>query len=71
MRVDTSIASSTGQVLVFPVRDMEVSLRVPVFLRKAKIDDVDLVASLSDAHQEVVWLDITMDKRLCVDVLDA
>lgn len=45
-------------------------LGVSVFLGKTKIDDVDLVAALSDAHQEVVRLDITVDEVSGVDVLD-
>jgi hypothetical protein len=30
-----------------------------------------LVATLANAHEEVVWLDVTVDERLGVDVLDA
>ena len=71
MGVDRGITSSAGQVLVLSVRDVEVSLRVPVLLGKTKINDVDLVASLADAHEEVVGLDITVDEGLGVNVLDA
>ena len=71
MGVDRGITSSAGQVLVLSVRDVEVSLRVTVLLGKTKINDVDLVASLADAHEEVVGLDITVDEGLGVNVLDA
>jgi hypothetical protein len=71
MSVDGSITSSTGQVLVLPVRDMEVGLWVTVFLGQSKIDNIDLVTTLSDAHEEVVGFDITVDEGLGVDVLDA
>ena len=45
-------------------------LGVAVLLGQTKIDNVDLVATLSDAHEEVVRLDITVDEGLGVDVLD-
>ena len=69
--VDGGITSSTSQVLVLTVWDVEVSLWVTVLLSKTEINDIDLVAALADTHQEVVWLDITVNERLGVDVLDA
>ena len=71
MGVDGGITGCAGQVLVLPVRDVEVGLRVTVLLGQTKIDDIDLVAALADAHEEVVGLDITVDEGLGVDVLDA
>ena len=71
MSVDGSITSSSGQVLIFTVWDMEMCLWVTIFLSETKVDNVDLVASLSNTHQEVIWLDITMDKGLCMNVLNA
>lgn len=68
--VDGRVTSSTRKVLVLPVRDMEMGLGVPVLLRKTKIDDVDLVPALADAHEEVVGLDVTVDEVTRVDVLD-
>jgi hypothetical protein len=47
------------------------SLRVAVLPSQAEVNHVDLVASLADTHKEVVRFDITMDKRLSVDVLDS
>lgn len=70
MGVDRSVTSSTRQVLVLSVRDVEVGLGVPVLLGQTEIDNVDLVAALANTHQEVVRLDITVDKGLGVDVLD-
>jgi hypothetical protein len=69
--VDGGITSSTSQVLVLPVRDVEVSLGVTVLLGETEIDNVDLVATLADAHEEVVRLDITVDEGLGMDVLNA
>jgi hypothetical protein len=71
MGVDRSITGSTGQVLVLTVWDVEVSLWVSVLLGKTEINDVDLVSTLSNAHEKVVWLDITVDERLGMDVLNA
>jgi len=50
---------------------VEVSLRVTVLLCKTKVNDVDLVSTLADAHQEVVRLNVAVNERLGVNVLDA
>jgi hypothetical protein len=71
MSVDGSITSCASQVLILSVRDVEMGLGVAVLLGKAKIDNVDLVSTLANAHEEVVGLDISVDKRLGVDVLNA
>lgn len=68
--VDTGVTRGSGEVLVFTVGDVEVRLGITVFLRETKIDDVDLVTTLADTHQEVVGLDITVDKGFGVDVFD-
>ena len=41
-----------------------------VLLSQTEIDNVDLFVTLSDSHEEVVGLDVTMDEGLGVDVLD-
>jgi hypothetical protein len=71
MCVDACVPGCAGQVLVLTVRNVEVGLRVTVLLSQTKIDDVDLVATLSDAHKEVIRLYIAMDEGLGVDVFDA
>ena len=71
MGVDRGIAGGTSQVLVLTVWDMEVRLWVTVFLGKPKVNHVDLVASLADPHEKVVWLNVSVDEGLGVDVLDA
>lgn len=68
MRIDGGVASSTSQILVLPVWNVEMGLGVPVLLRKTKIDNVDLVSTLANAHKEVVGLDVTMDEVARVDV---
>ena len=46
------------------------SLWVAIFLGETEVDDIDLVTTLADAHQEVVRLDVPVDEGLGVDVLD-
>ena len=70
MGIDRCIASCTGEVLVLPVGNVQVRLGIAVFLSETKVDDVDLITPLANAHQEVVGLDIAVDKVTGVDVLD-
>lgn len=69
--VDGGVTSRAGQVLVLSVRDVQVGLGVAVLFSQTKVDDIDLVASLSNTHEEVVWLDVAVDEVAGVDVLDA
>lgn len=71
MGINTGIAGCSGQVLVLPVRDVQMALGVAVFLCKSEINHVHLVAPFANAHQEVVWLDVAMDKVFRVNVLNA
>lgn len=71
MGVDGGVTSGTRQVLVLTVGNVEVGLGVPVLLGQTEIDHVDLVASLANAHEEVVGLDVAVNEALGVDVLDA
>ncbi len=49
---------------------MEVGLGVSVLFGQSEINHIDLVSTLSNAHQEVVRLDITVDKGFGVDVFN-
>ena len=69
--IDGSITGSSSQVLVLSVWDVEVRLWVTVLLGQTEINHVDLVSTLANAHQEVVRLDIAVNERLGVDVLNA
>jgi len=69
--VDRSVASGTSQVLVLAVRDVQVGLWVAEFLCETKVNNVDLVATFANAHQEVVGLDVTMNEVARVDILNA
>jgi hypothetical protein len=69
MRVDWRIAGSASQVLVLAIWNVQVGLGITVLLGETEIDNVDLVPTLSDAHQEIIGLDITVDEVAGVDVL--
>lgn len=71
MSVDGGVAGGAGEILVLSVRDVEVCLGVAVLLCQTKVDDVNLVATLADAHQEVVGLDVAVDEGFGMNVLDA
>ena len=69
--IDGSITSSAGQVLILPIWDVEVGLGVTVLLGQTEINDIDLVATLANTHEEVVRLDIAVDEGLGVDIFNA
>lgn len=70
MGVDGRITRSSSEILVLSVGDVEVRLWVPVLLCQTKVNHIDLVATLPNAHEEVVGLDVAVDKGLGVDILD-
>lgn len=70
MGVDGGVASSASQVFVFAVRDVLVGASISVLLGQAKVNDVNKVALLPQAHKEVVRLDVSVDEVLGVDVFD-
>ena len=67
--IDRRIASGTRKVLVLPVWNMKVGLRVMELFSKTEVDDVDLIPALANAYQEIVRLDIAVDKIAGVNVL--
>jgi hypothetical protein len=71
VRVDGRVPSGSSQILVLAIGNVQVRFRIAVFFRKTKVDDVDLVAALTYSHEEVVWLDVAMDERFCVDVFNS
>lgn len=71
MSVDACVTGSTSQVLVLTVWNVKVSLWIAILFGKTKVDDIDLIATLADAHEKVVRLDIAMNEALSVNVLDA
>lgn len=71
MGVDRCVSSSAREILVLSVGDVEVRLWVTVLLGQTKVDHVDLVAPLANAHQEVVGLDITVNEVARMHVFDS
>lgn len=65
--VDGGIAGCSRQIFAITVRDVLTRLRVAEALGEAEVDDIDVVLLLSNADQEVVWLDVTMQKVARVD----
>jgi len=47
------------------------SLGVAELLCETEIDNIDLVTTLADTHQEIVRFDIAMNEVAGVDVLDS
>lgn len=71
MSVDGGVTSGTSQVFVLSVWDVQVGLWIAELLGKTEIDDVDLVATLADSHEEVIWLNVAVNEIARMDVLDA
>jgi len=71
MCIDAHVPSGPRQVLVVPVRDVFIGLRVNILLRETKVDDVDgtLLAGDVSTNQEVLRLDIAEYQLLSVYVL--
>ena len=68
--VDRCVPRRSGLVLVFPVRDVKMGFRVPELLRETEIDDVDLITTFADSHEEVVGLGVPANEISRMDVLD-
>jgi hypothetical protein len=49
---------------------MKVGLWVPELLCETEINDVDLIATLSNTHKEIVRLDVPMNEVPRVNVLN-
>jgi len=71
MCVDGCVTRSARQVLVLTIGNVLVCSCITVFLGQTKVNDVDQVAFLSQAHQKVIRLHISVNEVLGVDVLNA
>lgn len=70
MGVDASITSSSCQILVLSVGNMQMRFWVAIFFGQPKINDIDLVTPFADAHEKVVWFYVSVNKVLGVNVFD-
>ena len=59
---------SSCQILVLSVRNVLTGPVVSVLFGQSKVDQEEFVAVTPNTHQEVVWLDVTMNEILIVDV---
>ena len=69
--VDAGISGCPREILVFPVGDVLMRTGITILLGQAKVNDVDQVPFLPQAHEKIVRLDITMDEVLGMDVLNS
>ena len=68
---DRGISGGSCQVLSLLEWDV-LSFTVFVAFGKTKINDVDVVtSSVCASNEEIIWLDITMDDSLLVNLLNA
>ena len=70
MGIDACITSSTRQVLVLTIWDMEMGFRVTVFLGQSEINHVDLVSALSNTHEKIIRFNITVDERFGMNIFN-
>ena len=71
MGVDAGVSGRASERLVLPVRDVLVGASVAILLGQPKVNDVDQIPLLPQAHQEVVRLHVTVDEVLGVNVLQS
>jgi hypothetical protein len=71
MGVDGGVSGSSCQVLVLSVRNVLTGPVVSVLFGQSKVDQEEFVAVTPNTHQEVVWLDVTMNEILIVDVFNS
>ena len=68
--VDGDVAGSSNGSLVLSVRDVNMGLGVTELLGKTEINDIDLIATPSGAHEEVGRFDIAVNEVSRVDIFD-
>lgn len=71
MCIDTRVSRRSRQILVLLVWDMKMSAWIPILFRQPKINNIDLVSALAQSHQEIIRLDVAMEKVFRVDVFNA
>ena len=70
MCVDTRVAGSSCQILVFSVGDVCAVFR-DVFFCQSEIDYVQFVTAFPAAHQEIVGFDVPVQEIARMHVLDS
>jgi len=71
MGVDAGVPCRSGKIFVLSVRNVLSGPVVTVLLGQSEIDEEEFVAVTTDAHEEVVGLDVSVDEILVVNVFDS
>jgi len=71
MGIDRRVAGGAGEVLVLAVQDVMTRVRIAELLGQPEVDQEELIAVPTNAHEEVVRLNVAMDEALQMDVLQA
>ena len=69
--VNTGVAGGAGETLALLVRNVGPGAQVTILFGKSVVDEEEFIALAPDAHEEVVWFDVSVDEVLVVYVLDA
>jgi len=69
--VDGGVPGGAGQIFILSVHNVLPGAVVAELLGEAEVDEKHLVAVSTDAHQEVVGLDVAVDEVFVVHELDA
>ena len=70
MRVDAGVPRSPRQVLILTIGYVKTRTRVAILLCETIINKEHFVTLLENAHQEIVWLDVSMNEVFVVKELD-
>lgn len=58
MSIDTSVPCGTRQIFVLSIRDVLMSPTVTELFGQTKVDNVNEVTFLTEAHEKIIGLDI-------------
>lgn len=70
MRINGRIPGRPRKILILPIGYMLQRLGIPILLRQPKINNIDDIRFLSEPQQEVLRLNIPVNIRLRVHILD-
>lgn len=71
MSVDGGVTRSTGEILVVTVGDMYTRAGVAVLLCETEVDDEELIAMATNAHEKIVRFYVAVNEVLHMHVLNA
>ena len=71
MRLNGSESRRPCETFVLAVGNVSMRFRVQVHLSETKVNYVDSVATFADTHEEIGGLDVAVEKRVCMNILNA